>query len=91
VSDVKQIKTIHNRIDEAQSFDAAVNTALAEGWELTKRDFVATYCMLYAELERGDLPKAKRDCGNCAHYDKELYMDPCKQCEDGNKWRLINV
>lgn len=52
-----EIKTIKNRLDNAESFDKEVNAALAEGWELIRRDIIIPqttdkYTMLYAELER---------------------------------------
>lgn len=61
-----EIKTIKNRLDNAESFDADVNAALADGWRLTRRDFIlpiqphtgTTYfhTMLYAELVKLDPP-----------------------------------
>ena len=49
-----EIKTITEHT--AQSFDTAVNTALAEGWELVRRECFITGAdratTLYAELER---------------------------------------
>lgn len=49
-----EIKTITEHT--AQAFDTAVNTALAEGWELVRRECFITGAdratTLYAELER---------------------------------------
>lgn len=69
---MKQIKTIKNRLDNAEEFDAEVNAALVEGWTLTRRDVIrpnahpvgeTSFTMLYAELE---LDIEKR-CDNCKH------------------------
>lgn len=63
---MKQIKTIRNRLDNAEDFDREVNVALRLGWELKYRtviyrtvivpmahaDGCVSYNMLYAELER---------------------------------------
>lgn len=58
---MKQIKTIKNRLDNAEDFDLKVNMAIADGWELKKRKVLKpaaqseekyTYIMLYAELEK---------------------------------------
>ena len=66
---MKQIKTIIKRRDYEEAFDAAVNEALANGWEL-KRRYIdngrtsgATeprtfYPVLVAELER-EVPGAE--------------------------------
>ena len=56
-----QIKTITDRLDFSNRFDTEVNDALADGWELVRRDVLPpmamrngdqTYSVLYAELER---------------------------------------
>lgn len=55
-----EIKTIAHPATEREEFDAEVNKALAEGWELVRRDIIppyegSTYAwerMFYAELER---------------------------------------
>lgn len=83
---MKQIKTIHLRIDESQKFDEEVNKALAEGWQLTKRDFVPNYCILYAELEKNTITEAERCCDNCAHCDNPGHALPCKVCIDASHW-----
>lgn len=84
---MKQIKTIHHRIDESIKFDEEINAAIAEGWQLTKREFVPSYCMIYAELEKEEIPESERSCENCAHYGKELTEKPCCQCSEGaDKW-----
>ena len=55
-----EIKTIATKIENYNTFDEQVNEALAEGWELVRREVVPPYegptrwwdrC-LYAELER---------------------------------------
>lgn len=85
-----QIKTVHKRIDESKQFDDEINSALAEGWVLTKREFVAGYCVLYAELEREEITEAERCCENCAHYDTVSHNPPCCDCsEDADKWEPV--
>lgn len=87
-----QIKTIRNRLDNAESFDKAVNAALAEGWVLIKREVIIpraqsenmqTHTMLYAELERVVITEAERCCENCAHGDADPNSEPCRSCNDG--------
>ena len=50
-----EIKTIWHQADYPVHFDAKVNTAMAEGWKLAKRELVVPpttdkHIMLYAEL-----------------------------------------
>ena len=52
-----EIKTIFTKIDDCEKFDKRVNEALAEGWELVRRDVLVPhvpdrYTLLYAEIER---------------------------------------
>lgn len=53
-----EIKTIIKKIGYQNEFDSVVNEALAEGWELVRRDFfpystpIECGVYLYAELER---------------------------------------
>lgn len=52
-----EIKTIFTKIDDCEKFDKRVNEALAEGWELVRRDVLVPhvsdrFTLLYAELER---------------------------------------
>lgn len=52
-----EIKTIFIKIDDCEKFDKLVNEALAEGWELVRRDVLVPhvsdrFTLLYAELER---------------------------------------
>ena len=54
---IKQVKTIRDRLDYAEAFDAEVNQALAGGWYLVKRYTIPAYSeakhnMLVAELQR---------------------------------------
>lgn len=82
-----QIKTIHHRIDESVKFDDEINAALAEGWRLTKREFVTGYCVLYAELEREIITEAERCCDNCKYCDYAPGKEPCASCkEDAENW-----
>ena len=84
---MKQIKTIHHRIDEARAFDTEINAAIVEGWQLTKREFVPGYCMLYAEMEREEITEAERCCENCKHYEQSASTEPCRSCsENADKW-----
>lgn len=89
---MKQIKTIKSRIDYAEDFDRHVNDAIAEGWELKRREFIPSYTsnsytILYAELERGIITEAERCCENCAHYITPSHNPPCCDCsEDCDKW-----
>lgn len=87
-----QIKTIKNRLDNAASFDEAVNAALAEGWQLKKREVLQpkaqsenmqTYTMLYAELEKVVITEAERGCANCKYYEQQPESEPCRSCDDG--------
>lgn len=82
-----QIKTIHDT--DPAAFDEAVNTALMEGWTLTRRltgpegnapGFVA-------ELEQEIITEAERCCENCRHYDSLPHTEPCRSCgENADKW-----
>lgn len=52
-----EIKTIFTKVDDCKKFDKQVNAALAEGWELVRRDIIPPrvpdrYTLLYAELDR---------------------------------------
>lgn len=54
-----KIKTIRTRLDNAETFDTEVNTALAEGWRLGRRDVLNSgtpdkHTMLIAELVQLD-------------------------------------
>lgn len=72
---MKQIKTIKNKLDNANQFDAAVNAALQDGWTLTERKVLqppsqpsgSTYfnIMLYTELERFTEPDECEDSPLC--------------------------
>jgi hypothetical protein len=88
---MKQIKTIMAELNDTEEFDRDVNTALAKGWTLVKRDVLPPYesesilnpSMLYAELE------LVASCSNCENFDKE--NGPSDDCDDCNlalnKWR----
>lgn len=92
---MKQIKTIKNRLDNNVAFDEAVNAAIVEGWQLTKREVLipkaqneamTTYIMLYAELEREIITEAEKCCENCAHFDVAPGEKPCCKCRNGECW-----
>lgn len=89
---MKQIKTIHHRIDDSARFDKEINDALAEGWQLTRREFVPGYVILYAELEREVITEVEKCCENCAHFDKDFTQEPCCNCsDDADKWEAFKV
>lgn len=90
-----QIKTIKNRLDNAESFDRDVNAALTKGWTLTKRtvlqpmaqsESMQSYTMLYAELQRVEITEAERGCESCKHYDTHPAAEPCASCEDSPRY-----
>lgn len=90
-----QIKTIiddHN--NHLGTFDRKVNDALAEGWELKRRDLVPRQSgfILYAELEKDDEEEDDHLCETCAHQFKEPQEQPCVEC-DGNcsRWEPKNL
>lgn len=92
---MKQIKTIKTRLDNAAIFDKDVNAALADGWQLKKREVLipmaqndrcTVYTMLYAELEKEVITEEERCCENCKHSDKDSNERPCCECNDGVKY-----
>ena len=97
---MKQIKTIKNRLDNAEHFDTAVNESIKEGWTLTKREVLIpnaqechyTYIMLYAELERGGIAgdeeeeDEERRCQSCMYYACSYHTEPCYSCKNLDKW-----
>lgn len=83
---MKQIKTIR-RMDP-EDFDNEVNTALAEGWELMKRETLligqereVLHC---AELEKEIITEAEKTCENCKHYSRPGDAEPCIYCDPEN-------
>ena len=63
-----EIKTIWEKVQDAPKFDERVNEALADGWELTKRELVVEptyhdevfiYALLYAELVKRPQERAE--------------------------------
>jgi hypothetical protein len=90
-----QIKTIiddHN--NHLGTFDRKVNDALAEGWELKRRDLVPRQSgfILYAELEKDDEEEDDRLCETCAHQFKEPQEQPCIECDgDCSHWEPKNL
>ena len=93
---MKQIKTITERLGDAEHFDAMVNEALQEGWRLTKRKVLMpraqggerfTFIMLYAELEKEVITEEERNCGNCKHCGAHISKEPCVSCGVGfSRW-----
>lgn len=62
-----QIKTIWERADFAEEFDARVNESIADGWELARREVIPgstnagliLHNMFYAELVKETEPEAQ--------------------------------
>lgn len=74
-----EIKTVRNRLDNADAFDEEVNAALADGFILTKRYLSETakedaYRMLIAELEKDPEPVRRS-----LVFDVPLEMDEVKK------------
>ena len=80
-----QIKTIRNT--DPAAFDEAVNTALREGWRLTRR---LTGPDLVAEMEMELITEEEQICENCRHYEKGPDEEPCCECTDNcSAWEPI--
>lgn len=77
---MKQIRTIKTRIEAPEEFDKAVNDAIVEGWELTKRYTIPSFFI--AELEGEIITEAERCCVNCQHRGKHGSVEPCNSCDD---------
>jgi hypothetical protein len=96
---MKQIKTIAHRMDNADLFDEAVNAALAEGWQLTKREVInpmaqseklLAYVTIYAELEREVITEKEQTCDNCKHLENRADQEPCLSCnENCSHWEAM--
>lgn len=72
-----KIKTIKNRLDNAVSFDKELNQALAEGYQLVRRDIV---------------PGFRLDCGNYLHnmlYAELVLPDPAAEPETVDPVNLL--
>jgi hypothetical protein len=78
---MKQIKTISKQ--HAELFDEGVNTALMDGWKLSRRYRANDGCFV-AELEKEVITERERCCENCAHFDREPGDEPCCLCNDGD-------
>lgn len=89
---MKQIKTIMQPAGDSFSvgaFDKLVNDAIAEGWDLVKRDALKCYTsghMLYAELVRFVITEEEKCCDNCRYADNDARLFPCCDCEDASHW-----
>ena len=77
----RQIKTI--RETTAAAFDAAVNAALKEDWQLKKRYFSKSD---FEEVFVAELTKEDGSCDDCRHHGKSLMEEPCNQCNFHDKW-----
>ena len=86
---MKQIKTIRRMGSE--DFDNEVNAALAEGWELMKREtlLIGTERSLLhcAEMEREIITKAEQSCENCKHRDDPPSSHHCIDCDTKSNWK----
>jgi hypothetical protein len=92
---IMEIKTI--TAQTPTEFDKAVNEALAEGWELKRRDVLppgeTMTCgyprLYYAELEKREteaVPK-KHGCYNCRYrFDSARPGSNCFLCKGGSYW-----
>lgn len=88
-----QIKTIRGRLSDAETFDAAVNAALADGWQLYNRAVVPSYKgdpFLCADLGRED--DDEPSCETCAHRSKAPQDQPCIECDgECSRWEPIDA
>lgn len=80
-----QIKTIR-RADPCE-FDEAVNAALLEGWQLTRR-FIGPDSFI-AEMEQVIITEAEKCCDNCKYCDCSADAPPCRGCEDASHWEAL--
>lgn len=89
-----EIKTILTKANDPEAFDREVNSLLAKGWVLVKRDVLpetpSWHRSLYAELEKEELPEAeqakRRSCYTCKWSYKISISEPCRNCIDGDRW-----
>lgn len=92
-----QIKTIR-RADPCE-FDEAVNSALLEGWTLTRRltgpDHFVAEMEREVETENEECYKtyddkwARKRCANCEHYGVCTSDPPCSECRDFDQWEAL--
>lgn len=86
---MKQIKTIADY--KIKTFDEEVNAAIAEGWDLVKRDCHLVGRdrgpMLYAELEKEVVTEAEQTCENCKHRDDPPGGPHCIDCAPEDNWK----
>lgn len=85
-----QIKTIKNRLDNAEAFDSSVNAALNDGWVLKKRLVLQPHqptgginyfhTMLYAELEKPDQDQNPSYEALKAYYERISSLPDCNDC-----------
>lgn len=80
-----QIKTIR-RADPCE-FDEAVNEALLEGWQLTRRHTFPD-CFI-AEMEKVIITEAEKCCDNCKYCNCSAEALPCFHCEDASHWEAL--
>lgn len=89
---MKQIMTIRRLNPE--DFDVEVNYALADGWELVKRETLligSERSVLHiAELEK-ETPDDEQTCSNCRYFQNGPDQHPCDVCsEDADMWEPIH-
>lgn len=93
-----KIKTIWNRLVESEVFDAEVNGAIEEGWQLVEHRFIPGSpltpneyrpCMLYARLVLPEPPAepVEPDLFACA----EAIRQECARCKSCTECLLENV
>ncbi len=80
-----QIKTILK--DNPDQFDQEVNAALQEGWTLNKR-YLSEFGFV-AEMSKETITEDEKCCENCKHENKEPNIEPCRFCNDADKWEHI--
>ena len=84
---MKEIKTVIEKRPEL--FDEEVNKALAEGWNLTRRDVFPGHYFL-AELERDvkntNIDYEEKNCKDCKHFYCSCRDEPCFSCGEGEHW-----
>lgn len=86
---MKQIKTIVGAT--ATEFDNEVNAALADGWELMKREtlLIGTerWLLHCAEMEREIITEAEQACENCKHRNEPAVSSSCLGCDPETNWK----
>lgn len=79
---------------DPEDFDTEVNTALADGWELIKRETILIgkerAILHVAELEK-ETPEEIQTCETCRFRRNLPHQAPCDVCNaDADKWEPIH-